>query len=48
MVGAITVKDVHKTFKNEDPQIEDVVALNGLSLDVEPGTFISLDRRAHV
>ncbi len=42
MVGAITVKDVHKTFKNDDPQIEDVVALNGLNLDVEPGTFISL------
>ena len=42
MVGEITIKDVHKQFPNTDPTKEDIVALNGLSLDIRPGSFVSL------
>lgn len=42
MVGAIKIKNVYKKFENPDPTGEDIAALNGLSLDVEPGTFVSL------
>lgn len=42
MVGSIEIKDVYKKFENPDPLGEDIIALNGLSLKVEPGTFISL------
>lgn len=42
MVGCIKVENVHKKFKSSDPLGEDIVALNGLNLNIEPGTFISL------
>ncbi len=42
MVGAISIRDVHKKFENPNPGGEDVVALSGLNLDIEPGTFVSL------
>ncbi|MBR6293503.1 MAG: ABC transporter ATP-binding protein [Lachnospiraceae bacterium] len=42
MVGEIIIKDVHKKFPNPDPSGEDVLALNGFSLDIEPGSFVSL------
>lgn len=42
MVGKIIIKDVHKKFPNPDPSGEDVLALNGFSLDIEPGSFVSL------
>jgi len=42
MVGEITIKDVHKKFPNTDPSKEDIVALNGFSLDIKPGSFVSL------
>ncbi len=42
MVGAIKVEDVHKQFSNADPTEEDIVALNGLSIDIEPGSFVTL------
>lgn len=42
MVGKIEIKDVVRTFQNSDPKGEDVVALEGLSMDIQPGTFVSL------
>ncbi len=42
MVGEITIKDVHKKFPNTDPTKDDVVALNGFSLNIKPGSFVSL------
>ena len=42
MVGEISIKDVYKQFPNTDPTKEDIVALNGFSLDIEPGSFVSL------
>lgn len=42
MVGAIKIDNVHKSFKNTDVTKEDVVALNGMTLDVKPGSFVSL------
>jgi len=42
MVGEIIIKDIHKKFPNPDPSGEDVLALNGFSLDIEPGSFVSL------
>ena len=42
MVGEIIIKDVHKKFPNPDPSGEDVLALDGFSLDIEPGSFVSL------
>lgn len=42
MVGEITIKDVHKRFPNIDPTKDDVVALNGFSLNIKPGSFVSL------
>lgn len=42
MVGEIKIENVHKKFKNTDPTKEDIVALNGFSLDIKPGSFISL------
>ena len=40
MVGGIEVKDVHKQFTN--PQGETIVALEDVSLNIKPGSFISL------
>jgi sulfonate transport system ATP-binding protein len=42
MVGEIKIEDVHKTFQNPDSTKEDVIALNGFSLDIRPGSFVSL------
>lgn len=42
MVGAISIKNVYKSFVNTDGSKEDVVALSGFSLDIEPGSFVSL------
>lgn len=42
MVGAIKIDHVYKNFKNTDVTKEDVVALNGFSLDIKPGSFVSL------
>lgn len=42
MVGKISIQGVNKTFENPNPSEEDVVALNGFSLDIEPGSFVSL------
>ena len=42
MVGAIKIENVYKTFENTDAAKEDVVALNGFSLDIRPGSFVSL------
>ncbi len=42
MVGEIIIKDIYKKFPNPDPSGEDVLALNGFSLDIEPGSFVSL------
>ena len=42
MVGEIRIENVYKSFKNSDPAKEDLVALNGFSLDIKPGSFVSL------
>ncbi len=42
MVGRISINGINKTFKNLNQSEEDVVALNGFTLDIEPGSFISL------
>lgn len=42
MVGKISIHEINKKFKNPDPTEEDIVALNGFSLDIEPGSFVSL------
>lgn len=42
MVGQISIQNVRKEFVNQDPTQENIVALNDFSLDIEPGTFISL------
>ena len=42
MVGEIRIENVYKSFKNSDPVQEDLVALNGFSLDIKPGSFVSL------
>lgn len=42
MVGEIKINQVTKRFPNYDPKQEDVVALNGLTLDIKPGSFVSL------
>lgn len=42
MVGEISITGIVRTFQNPDPKGEDVVALKGLNLNVQPGTFVSL------
>ena len=42
MVGEIRIENVYKKFPNTDPTKEDVQTLNGLSLKVEAGSFVSL------
>ncbi|MCR5848841.1 MAG: ABC transporter ATP-binding protein [Lachnospiraceae bacterium] len=42
MVGEIRIENIHKKFKNSDPTKEDIIALNGFSLDIKPGSFVSL------
>ncbi len=42
MVGEIRIENVYKSFKNSDPGKEDLVALNGFSLGIKPGSFVSL------
>ena len=45
MVGEIKIDQVYKKFPNTDPTKEDVVALNGLSLDVKAGSFVDVTVR---
>ena len=42
MVGQISIQEVSKEFANPEASKENIHALNGFSLDIEPGTFISL------
>jgi sulfonate transport system ATP-binding protein len=42
MVGQISIQNVRKEFINQDSSQENVIALSDFSLDIEPGTFISL------
>jgi sulfonate transport system ATP-binding protein len=42
MVGALKIENVCKNFKNTDSKKEDIVALNNFSLDIQPGSFVSL------
>jgi len=42
MVGEIKIKNVYKSFANTNPLQDDILALNGLSLDIKPGSFVSL------
>lgn len=42
MVGQISIKEVQKRFQNSDPTADDIVALNGFTLEIEPGSFVSL------
>ena len=42
MVGQISIQEVSKEFANPDASKENIHALNGFSLEIEPGTFISL------
>ena len=42
MVGEIKIENVHKRFESIDASTEEVIALNGFSLDIRPGSFISL------
>lgn len=42
MVGEIKIDNVHKRFQSTDTTKEDVVALNGFSLDIKSGSFVSL------
>lgn len=42
MVGAIKIENVYKTFENSDPTKDDIQALNGFTLDIRPGSFVSL------
>lgn len=40
MVGEITIENVRKTFNSVEG--EEVVALNGVNIDIKPGEFVSL------
>lgn len=42
MVGEIKINNVYKSFKSLDPSKEDTLALNGVDLKIEPGSFVSL------
>ncbi len=42
MVGHISIQNVKKEFTSQDATQKNVVALDGFTLDIEPGTFISL------
>ncbi len=42
MVGEISIRSVHKEFENQESGRENVVALNAFSLDIKPGSFVSL------
>lgn len=42
MVGKISIQNVRKEFVNQDPSKENIVALNDFTLDIHPGTFVSL------
>lgn len=42
MVGHISIQNVRKEFVNQDPSQENIVALNDFTLDIRPGTFVSL------
>ncbi len=42
MVGEIDIKEVVRIFENPDSKGEDIVALDKLSLKVQPGKFVSL------
>lgn len=42
MVGNISIQNVRKEFVNQDSSKENIVALNDFTLDIQPGTFVSL------
>lgn len=42
MVGNISIQNVRKEFVNQDSSQENIVALNDFTLDIRPGTFVSL------
>lgn len=42
MVGEIKIREVARTFESPDSRGEGVVALQGLSLTIKPGKFVSL------
>ncbi len=42
MVGSISIDSVRKEFKSADGSGETLTALNDFTLDIEPGTFVSL------
>ena len=42
MVGQISIQEVSKEFANPDASKENIQDLNGFSLEIESGTFISL------
>lgn len=42
MVGQLSIHGIDKSFKNPNPAEGNIVALNGFTLDIEPGSFISL------
>ena len=42
MVGSISIDSVRKEFKSIDGSGETLTALNDFTLDIEPGTFVSL------
>lgn len=42
MVGHISIQNVRREFAGQDENTANVVALNDFSLDVRPGTFVSL------
>ena len=42
MEGKIEIKNVTKIFSGKDADAEDVIALNGVSLEIPAGSFVSL------
>ncbi|MDE5556949.1 MAG: ABC transporter ATP-binding protein [Ruminococcus sp.] len=42
MVGNISIQNVRKEFVNQDSSQENIIALNDFTLDIQPGTFVSL------
>lgn len=42
MVGNISIQNVRKEFVNQDSSQENIIALNDFTLDIHPGTFVSL------
>lgn len=42
MVGHISIQNVRREFPGQDETMPNVIALNDFSLDIKPGTFVSL------